>query len=59
MAEQPPNPPLQTKIHPSSDAAVSLVRDTWESTGIPEPTGAQYPAFHAWQYPWQNTMGRT
>lgn len=41
MAKQPPNPPMQTKTHPKQDAAVFLVRDTWESTGIPKPTGAQ------------------
>lgn len=41
MAKQPPNPPMQTKTHPKQDAGVFLVRDTWESTGIPKPTGAQ------------------
>lgn len=60
MVEQPPHHPMQTKIHPKSDATVSLlVIDTWESTGIPKPTAAQYPALHHLQYPWQDTMDRT
>lgn len=56
MAEQPP---MQTKMHSKPDGAVCLVRHTWESTGIPKPIDAQYPALHHLQYSWQDTMDRT